>query len=240
MMRKYLLLISNSTNYGEEYLGWPQPLIKKFFSETSVHRILFIPYAGVTVSWNDYTERVAGVFNNLGYEIYSVHHEDNPIKAVERAEAIAVGGGNTFQLVAMMQKLNLMEAIRRRVIEGMPYTGWSAGANVACPSLKTTNDMPIVQPQSFECLNLVPFQINPHYLDANPEGHGGETREQRILEFVAANPDTYVAGLREATALLVKDDALELLGKRSMRLFKESQEPMEFAPGADINFLLKV
>jgi len=239
-MKKYLLLISNSTNSGEEYLGWPRPLITDFISKTSVSRLLFIPYAGVTIGWDDYTERVSKIFKDLGYTIYSIHHENDPVKAVEEAEAIVVGGGNTFQLVAMMHQTRIMEAIRRRVRNGLPYMGWSAGANVACPSLKTTNDMPIVQPQSFECLDLIPFQINPHYLDANPEGHGGETREQRILEFIAANPDTYVAGLREATALLVKDDALELLGKRTMRLFKQSQKPVELAPGAAINYLLKV
>jgi len=239
-MEKYLLLISNSTNSGEEYLGWPRLLITDFLSKTSARRLLFIPYAGVTIGWDDYTERVSKIFKDLGYTIYSVHHESDPIKAVEEAEAIVVGGGNTFQLVAMMHRTRIMEAIRRRVMDGLPYMGWSAGANVACPSLKTTNDMPIVQPQSFECLNLIPFQINPHYLDANPEGHGGETREQRILEFMVANPDTYVAGLREATALFVSDSHLELLGKRPMRLFKESQETREISPGSDIDFLLKL
>ena len=154
------------------------------------------------------------------------------------AEAIAVGGGNTFHLVYMMHKLKLMEPIRQRVLEGMHFMGWSAGSNVACPSLKTTNDMPIIEPESFNCLNLIPFQINPHYLDAHPEGHGGETREQRIEEFLLVNRDMYVAGLREACYLLVEGDDLQLIGRKPMRIFKFGQEPLEVEVGGDLGFLM--
>lgn len=243
---KRLLLISNSTNAGEEYLGWPRNDIKDFLKNTGVKRILFVPYAGVALSdegveksYDVYEARVQSVFSELGYSIYSIHKEDDPVKAVHEAEAIAVGGGNTFHLVYMMHKLKLMEPIRQRVIDGMHFMGWSAGSNVACPSLRTTNDMPIIEPESFSCLNLVPFQINPHYLDAHPEGHGGETREQRIEEFLVVNTDINVVGLREACLLLVEGDSIKLVGKRPMRLFHYGQEPREFDVGSDINFLLE-
>lgn len=234
-----LLLISNSTNPGEEYLGWPRQYIKEFLSARNVKRVLFIPFAGVSFSYDTYEEKVKNVFDTLGFEIYSIHHENDPIAAVNKAEAIAVGGGNTFHLVREMQKLGLMDAIRQRVIAGIPYMGWSAGSNVACPSLRTTNDMPIVEPQSFNCMGLIPFQINPHYLDAHPDNHGGETREQRIEEFLVANTDIYVAGLREATLFQVEKGKLVLKGKRPLRVFKFGNEPQEIEPGEDVQFLME-
>lgn len=233
-----LLLISNSTNPGEEYLGWPREEIKDYLSKRKIKRVLFIPFAGVTFSYDEYENKVSSVFKSLGFEVYSIHKENDPIKAVKEAEAIAVGGGNTFHLVKEMQRLGLMKVIRERVMAGIPYMGWSAGSNVACPSLKTTNDMPIVEPESFDCMGLVPFQINPHYLDAHPANHGGETREQRIEEFLVANPDMYVAGLREATLLLYENGILSLRGKNKMRVFKNEQEPEEFEPGSNISFLM--
>jgi dipeptidase E len=174
-----------------------------------------------------------------GCNIVSVHSFSNPVLQVSKAECIIVGGGNTFRLVQMMHESGIMAAIREKAIAGTPFIGWSAGSNVACPTLRTTNDMPIIQPSSFDTLNLIPFQINPHYLDANPEGHGGETREQRINEFQALNTDVVVVGLREATALHVDEDSLHLLGNRPMRLFKSGQEPLEFEPGVNIDFLMQ-
>ncbi len=243
---KRLLLISNSTNAGEEYLGWPRPFISDFMKDSGVKDILFIPYAGVSLSdvslsesYDVYEERVQMVFNKLGLNIYSIHKEKDPIAAVQNAKAIAVGGGNTFHLVYMMHKLKLMAPIRERVLEGMHFMGWSAGANVACPSLRTTNDMPIIFPESFDCLDLIPFQINPHYLDANPQGHGGETRQQRIEEFLTVNKDITVAGLRESSLFLVEGDKIQLKGFRPMILFRFGQEPVEFQPGDEIGFLMK-
>jgi dipeptidase E len=131
-----------------------------------------------------------------------------------------------------------MEAIKGKAERGTPYMGWSAGANVACPSLKTTNDMPIIEPSSFSTLNLVPFQINPHYLDANPEGHGGETRQQRIEEFLVVNKNIKVLGLREASMLYLEGGLLKLLGSRDLRLFEFDKEPVEYKPGSDLSFLL--
>ena len=245
-MKKRLLLISNSTNYGEKYLSWPKEHIKDFLGK-DYKRVLFVPYAGVGLSpdnnieksYDIYEEKVAGVYKELGYEIYSIHKEADPIKAVNEAEAIAIGGGNTFYLNYMMHKTGIIPAIKEKVENGMPYMGWSAGSNVVCPSLKTTNDMPIIEPASFDCINLVPFQINPHYLDANPEGHGGETREQRIEEFMVANPDIYIVGLREACLLLVEGKNIKLVGNKPLRLFKGNQPAKEFGPELNINFLLE-
>ena len=233
-----LLLLSNSTNPGEDYLGWPREILADFIRVNNLKSCLFVPYAGVTVSWDDYTSRVRDVFSLWGCEVQSVHTVADAVSAVLQAECIVVGGGNTFRLVHMMHDTGLMEAIREKVKAGTPFIGWSAGSNVACPSLRTTNDMPIIQPSSFSTLNLVPFQINPHYLDANPEGHGGETREQRINEFQALNPEVVVVGLREATALLLDGDYMQLLGKRPMRLFKAGEVPLELFPGDDLKFLL--
>ncbi|MBN2174561.1 MAG: dipeptidase PepE [Bacteroidales bacterium] len=244
-MRKRLLLISNSTNYGEDYLEWPRDYIRDFLNKTGVRRVLFVPYAGVALSdegleesFNAYEERVNRVFNEMGFEIYSIHREKDPVRSVKDALAIAVGGGNTFHLVYMLHQLRLMKAIKEAVEEGLPYMGWSAGANIACPTMRTTNDMPIVEPENLGCLSLVPFQINPHYLDAPVEGHGGETREQRIEEFMVINNNVYVGGLREGTLLSVEDDKIELLGKRPFRVFRFGQSPREFNPGDNIDFLL--
>ncbi|MFA8433867.1 MAG: dipeptidase PepE [Marinifilaceae bacterium] len=234
-----LLLISNSTNAGEEYLDYPKYNIKEFLGDVPV-KALFIPYAGVTVSFDDYEAKVKSRFNEVGHDVVSIHHFEDPVKAVEEADAIVVGGGSTWNLLHMIHKNNLTEPIRQKVIKGKtPYIGWSAGSNLACPSIKTTNDMPIIDPLGFDALNLVPFQINPHYLDANPEGHGGETREDRISEFMVVNPEVYVAGLREGTMFLVEDENLKLIGDRSCRIFKNGRETTELTKDDDFNFLMK-
>lgn len=232
-----LLLISNSTNAGEPYLEHPLEQMKTFLGETTINA-LFIPYAGVTISFDDYTGRVRNRFQEIGHDITSIHEFEDPVQAVEHAQAIVVGGGNTFHLVKMMQEQGLLDPIREKVLAGTPYIGWSAGSNMACPSIRTTNDMPIVEPISFNVLNLVPFQINPHYLDANPEGHAGETREMRIEEFIEANPGMFVVGLREGTMFLVEEGTIQLLGPRPARIFKKDLVPQELGTGADFSFLL--
>lgn len=234
-----LLLISNSTNAGEEYLKYPIKNIGSFLEENKVKEVLFVPYAGVTFSYDEYQERVQNRFDEIGVKVDSVHRYNDPVTAVMKAECIVVGGGNTFCLAKKMQEQGLIQAIRERVKSGIPYVGWSAGSNVTCPTLSTTNDMPIVEPLSFEVFNLIPFQINPHYLDANPEGHAGETREQRILEYIEANQDIYVVGLREGCMLTVKDKKLSLIGPRPMRIFKYGEKPYEVNAGDDLSFLGK-
>jgi dipeptidase E len=231
-----LLLISNSTNAGEPYLRYPMPYIQHFLQ--GVHEVTFVPYAAVTFSYNTYERRVQERFAELGIRVKSVHHEANPAQAIRHAEAICVGGGNTFALARKMQQQGLMQAIHRRVVAGVPYVGWSAGSNVACPTICTTNDMPIVMPESFKAIGAVKFQINPHYLDANPEGHAGETRETRLLEYIAANPRRYAVGLREGCMLRYEANQLELIGARPMRIFKHGVTPYEVQPGADLSFLL--
>ena len=251
-----LLLISNSTNFGENYLAWASTQIELFCLQNHINkdsRIVFVPFAGVNIggmvypqSYDAYESKVRNVFRTkFGLENFtSVHHFDDKVKAVNEADCIVVGGGNTFHLVAEMHRYGLMEAIRNRALAGVPYMGWSAGSNVACPTLCTTNDMPIVQPASFNCLNLVPFQINPHYLDPHPEidkmiKHGGETRQDRINEYLAVNQDVKVVGLREATALWVIDDKMLLKGGKKMVVMRYGKEAVEIEPNSDVTFLLE-
>ncbi|MBS0010514.1 MAG: dipeptidase PepE [Bacteroidales bacterium] len=233
-----LLLISNSTNAGEEYLDYPKEEIRKFLGDKAV-RALFIPYAAVTFSFSDYEKKVQGRFREVGHDIESIHNFDDPVKAIAEASAIVVGGGNTWQLLKMIIEKGLIEPVREKVLGGTPYIGWSAGSNMACPTIRTTNDMPILEPPSTNAFNLIPFQINPHYLDANPDGHAGETRQQRIEEFLVVNPGIYVAGLREGTMLLLEDNKLSLIGPRNLRLFRKGDEHKEFSPKDDLDFLLK-
>lgn len=232
-----LLLISNSTNPGEGYLEYPTPYIKEFFGEKPKNA-LFIPYAAVTFSFEEYEEKVNNRFKEIGHHVTSIHRFINPVEAVENADAIVVGGGNTWQLVRMLHEKGLMKPIRKKVKEGTPYIGWSAGSNIACPTLKTTNDMPIVDPIKFKTLKLVPFQINPHYLDDHPANHGGETREVRINEFIEVNKEVNVVGLREGTMLLREGNELTLMGNRPARIFKYAQEPREVTSEDSLNFLL--
>ena len=232
-----LLLISNSTMPGEAYLDYPKQEIKHFLGEKRLHA-LFIPYAAVTFSYDEYEAKVEERFREIGHYITSIHHFPDQVKAVREAEAIVTGGGNTWQLVRSLHDFHLMEAIREKVLDGIPYVGWSAGSNVACPTLRTTNDMPIIDPKGFDCLNLIPFQINPHYLDTNPEGHGGETREQRILEFTEVNPEIFVVGLREGTMFKYENNNLSLIGRQTSRIFKKGSNPYELTSEDNFNFLL--
>ena len=233
-----LLLISNSTNPGEPYLDYPKHRIKEFLGDRHV-KALFIPYAAVTFSYDDYELKVLDRFREVGHDVISIHHYTDPVKAVQKASAIVVGGGNTWMLLKLLRDNNLIEPVRKKVLSGTPYIGWSAGSNVACPTIRTTNDMPVVQPSSFRAFNLIPFQINPHYLDANPAGHAGETREQRIEEFIEVNTGLWVAGLREGTMFIIEGADIRLSGPRKARVFRKDHEPLELGEGDDFSFLLK-
>jgi dipeptidase E len=234
-----LLLISNSTNPGEAYLGYPKKDIQTFLEKDHVKEALFVPYAAVTFSYDIYLEKVQQRFDEFGIKVKGIHNEKDPVAAVKAAQAIVVGGGNTFHLLKNIQDAGIVDAVREKVGTGTPYVGWSAGSNMACPTICTTNDMPIVEPSSFEAFNLIPFQINPHYLDVNPQGHAGETREQRIEEYIAANPGKYVAGLREGCIFLFENGNLRLIGDKPVRVFKNGQKPVEVKRDEDFNFLLK-
>lgn len=233
-----LLLISNSTNAGEAYLDYPKYNIRDFLGSRSLE-CLFIPYAGVTISFDDYEARVKERFAEVGHRVTSVHHASDPIAAVQSAEAIVVGGGNTFQLIKMIQEFGLIDPVRKKVLEGTPFVGWSAGSNVCCPTIRTTNDMPILEPESFNAFNLIPFQINPHYTDVNPPGHAGETREDRIMEYLAANPGDTVLGLREGCMFIVEGKQMKLTGERPVRVFKFNQTPIELDQRHDFSEFLE-
>ena len=237
-MTKKLLLLSNSTNFGEEYLFYPRQQIQNFLG-SSVKRVLFIPFAGVTSNYDEYTAKVGKVFQDIGYAIDAIHVGENYRESVKKAEAIVVGGGNTFHLVHWLHQTGIIETIREKVNNGTPYIGWSAGSNVASPTLKTTNDMPIIEPLSFNALNLVPFQINPHYTDAVIPNHNGETREQRIREFLVVNSDVYVIGLQEGTMLNIEGESMKLIGDKPMRLLKFGEPLVEYDSNANLDFILK-
>ena len=233
-----LLLISNSTNPGGRYLDYPGEFIKTFLGKIP-GKVLFIPYAAVTFSYDEYEGKVSDRFRELGLEIISIHHFTDPVAAIDMASAIVVGGGNSWKLLKMIRENNLIDIVKQKVTSGTPYIGWSAGANVACPTIMTTNDMPVVEPDSFKAFNLIPFQINPHFTDVILPGHAGETREQRIEEFIEANPGIFVAGLREGTMLLCENNKLNLSGNGNVRIFKKGEIPAEYAASDDLSFLLK-
>jgi dipeptidase E len=233
-----LLLISNSTNAGETYLSHCIEDINSFLGKKPV-KALFIPYAAVTFSYDDYEKKVNEQFATIGHAVESIHRFSDPVEAVTNAQAIVIGGGNTWQLRRCMKDKKLLKVIKKAVKKGTPYIGWSAGSNVASPTIKTTNDMMVIDPHGLKALNLVPFQINPHYLDANPQGHAGETREDRIREYITINQECYVVGLREGTMLWVENDHLKLIGPKKARIFKYNTEPLELKVDDDFNFLMK-
>jgi dipeptidase E len=225
-----LLLLSNSTAPGRKYLEHVMDVLSEVLAD--VRRLVFVPFA--LADHDGYTAQVATALSPLGIEVVGAHTAD-----VASGEAIFVGGGNTFRLLRALHVRGLLPVIRRRVVDdGVVYIGSSAGTNVACPSIRTTNDMPIVQPPSFEATGLVPFQINPHYLDARPgDMHMGETREERILQFLEEN-DVPVLGMREGTWLSRDGSTLTLQGDESgARLFQRSGTE-EIATGTDLSRLL--
>lgn len=232
---KRLLLISNSTQYGSGYLDHCETEIKNFLGN-EIKRILFIPYASGNL--DSYAQQAKKRFGLMGYESVSIH-ESNPEKALNEAQSIFVAGGNTFRLLTRLYELNILNIIKSRVEKGMPYIGVSAGSNIACPTIKTTNDMPVIYPPSFDALNLVPFSINPHYIDPEANStHKGETREERIREFHEIN-EPVVVGLREGSLLRIENNEIQLRGINPVRIFKKGEIPKEYSPGSFLNFLLK-
>ena len=189
--------------------------------------VAFLPFAGVTIDWDDYTDRLSGVLEPLGVEVVGVHRNADAAAAVAAADAVMVGGGNTFALLREMYERRLIEAIRERTAGGAPYVGWSAGSNVAGPTIRTTNDMPIVEPPSLDALGIVPFQVNPHYTAATIPGHGGESRDERLAEFVQLNPGATVAGLPEGTAVRVEGATVTRLGDGPVRVFRHGARPID-------------
>jgi dipeptidase E len=231
-----LLLLSNSTTFGRGYLDHAEAAIRALLA--GVTRLLFVPDA--LHDRAGYAAKVRERFERMGVAVDSTHESGRPARAIESAAALFIGGGNTFRLLNALYAQELIEPIRARVLAGMPYLGASAGTNVATRSIQTTNDMPIVEPPSFAALALVPFNVNPHYLDPDPDSrHMGETREQRLKEFHEMN-DAPVVGLREGSWLEVGEKSCRLGGEKPARVFRKGVAPEEFAPGAELGFLLEV
>jgi dipeptidase E len=242
-----LLLLSNSTTPGEPYLGWPREAIADFLATappgtrtSGARRVAFVPYAGVRFSWDDYAARVREALAPLGHEVLPVHHAADPVAELERCDAVAVGGGNTFHLLLHLARTGLLAALRARVAAGLPYVGWSAGSVVACPTIRTTNDMPIVEPPSLAAIGLVPFQINAHYTEAVLPNHGGETRQERLAEFLVANPETAVLCLREGSGLRVEGTAARLLGAHPCVVLRHGADPETRPVDATLDDLLLI
>ncbi len=233
-MNRTLLLISNSTLYGSGFLDHAETEIRSFLSSGA--RVVFVPFA--LQDHDGYAAKVSGRLGQMGYTVNSLHQAANKRELLSQADAIFIGGGNTFRLLKSLYDFELLDLIRDRVDGGMLYMGSSAGSNVAGPTIRTTNDMPIVEPPSFEALRLVSFQINPHYLDPDPHSkHMGETREERILQFLEDN-ETPVVGLREGALLRVEKGTTTLKGSTGARIFRRGQTPVEVEPGTVIDELL--
>ena len=233
---KNILLASTSTVYGSGFLDYLLPELVQHFKDCNT--LLFIPYArsgGMT--HEEYTAKVALAFAKINIAVKGIHEFENPVEAVQNAEGIFTGGGNTFVLVSQLYKNQVMDVLAEKLKSGTPYLGTSAGSNIAGLTIQTTNDMPIVYPPSFQTLGMIPFNLNPHYIDSDaPSNHIGETREARIKEFHAFN-SIPVLGLREGSWLAIKGDTITLKGNLKARLFRQNQLPEELESGADLSFI---
>lgn len=230
-----VLMLSSSRVGDEEYLQHAVPMINDHLG--AIKELLFIPFAGVTMDWDAYTAKVQAALPHLN--VLGIHQCESPYHALENTQAIAVGGGNTFHLLNQLYQQDLLGTVQNQVRKGTHYIGWSAGSNICGNSIRTTNDMPIVQPPSFDALNFVPFQLNPHYTDYQPPAHNGETRAQRIEEFCELNPDMPVLGIREGSALLLNGQKLTLIGKLDGVAFTQHQQ-IALQNGQDLSHYLTV
>jgi dipeptidase E len=221
-----LLLLSNSTNLGEPFLQYPKQEIKNFLG--GLTEISFVPYAGVKISFEDYVSRVREALSEVGLNVRGVN-EGDPKQIIEESHAVMVGGGNTFHLLTNLYEQGLVDVIRQKVQSGAPYIGWSAGSNVACPTIKTTNDMPVIEPPTLKALGLFPHQLNPHYTDAKIPNLGGESRDDRLTEFCEVNKNVTVIGLREGTMLRVENGDVKLVGPHKAKIFRFGGEPVEMS-----------
>ena len=236
--KKVLALSSSRVGTGG-FLQDAIPYITNFLGD-SIKRIAFIPFASVQRDYEVYGKMLTDAMESLPYSIDVVTPE-NAIATIENADAIITGGGNTFKLLHDLYQLNLFQLLQNKINQGSPYIGWSAGANITGRSISTTNDMPIVEPQSFKALNAFPFQINPHYFNQPIEGHNGETRDQRLAEFIIMNPEIPVVGLPEGTGLILENNQLKLIGQRNAILFQNNngkEEKTEISNSVDLNYLM--
>ena len=234
---KKILIASTSTIHGTDYLEYLLNVLEVHFKKADT--VLFIPYACPGgISHQDYTKTVKTAFSKINKNIKGIHEFDSPTEAIKSAQAIFTGGGNTFVLVNQLYKYNLISILKSKIESGTPYFGTSAGSNICGLTIGTSNDMPIVEPKSFDGLGLINFQINPHYTNKTIDGHGGETRDQRIEEFIAANQKTAVLGLPEACLLRVEKNNLTFIGNSSAKLFLYGNEPKFVEPNSNLSYLL--
>jgi dipeptidase E len=227
---RHILMLSSSRAGTEDYLQHAISMLSEHLRE--IEELLFIPFAGVSIGWDDYTAKVQDALPD--YQVKGIHQFSNAYQALENAQAILVGGGNTFNLLNQLYQQDLLDTVKSQVNKGTPYVGWSAGSNICGNSIRTTNDMPIVQPPSFKALNFVPFQLNPHYTDYQAPGHNGETRAQRIAEFCVLNPEMPVVGMREGCALLLKGNSLVLKGELDGVVFEGNAQSV-IKPNQDLS-----
>jgi dipeptidase E len=228
-----LLLLSNSRNPGCGWLDHAEAEIRDFLGAPGAP-LLFFPFAAVSMTFDAYAAMARKRFARLGFEILNA----NKVKPTAKTGGFVAGGGNTFRLLHEMQSRGWLGRVRRAVLDGRPYAGWSAGSNLACPTIRTTNDMPIVEPRSLSAMGLLPFQLNPHYTERSLSGHGGETRDQRIAEFLALNRGMKVLGLREGSLLRLEGPKLQLKLGPGAKLFSKGKA-RNFKAGADLSFLLR-
>ncbi|VVE69630.1 dipeptidase E [Pandoraea anapnoica] len=229
---KQILMMSSSRKGVSGYLEHAEDQVHAVLKGRA-KRVLFVPYAGgITFSFDEYESRVKPSFERFGYELTSIHHHKDARAAVEQAEAVVVGGGNTFVLLDRMYNAGIVGLLRERLNAGMPYVGWSAGANVVCPTIRTTNDMPIVEPPTLKALGVVPFQVNPHFISGKPSGHNGESREERLAEYLAINPDESVVAIPEGVALHVHGDNATVLGEFDALHFRQGGAVENIATGS--------
>ncbi|AHG75812.1 Peptidase E [Mannheimia varigena USDA-ARS-USMARC-1388] len=233
---KNMLLMSGSKYKCTEYLTHTIPWLKEFLADYKGKKVAFLPYAGVSRSYDEYEQTVQEKLAELELEIVSVHRAKKHTEIIEQADVIAIGGGNTFCLLNQMYENQVLECIREKVENGTPYFGWSAGANVAGSSIMTTNDMPITYPPSFNALNLFPHQINPHFISGKIQGHNGESREERLSEFLTVNPNALVYALPEGTALHIQDNQATALGETAILQFSRNMQLNTFEPNSIFTF----
>lgn len=228
-----IILASTSTLFGGEFLEYLKEELISLYS--GIDEIIFIPFARPGgISYDDYTAKADSFFKTINIKVKGLHEFDNKTEALNNAKGFFTGGGNTFLLVKTLHEENLMSVLKRNIESGKPYLGCSAGSNIGGQNMKTTNDMPIVYPPSFDCMGLVPFNINPHYIDPNPDlKHNGETRETRIKEFLTQN-DLKVVGLREGNWIRRKGDKISVEGSEKTRIFERNKEPYEIEPGTEL------
>jgi len=230
-----LLLLSNSRNPGGGWLDHAERELRDFFGPPGAKKgpLLFFPFAAVSMSFDAYTRMAQQRFSRMGYEILGAHRA----RSIRGVRGFLAGGGSTFRLLDEMQRRGWLAKVKRAVLRGVPYAGWSAGSNLACPTIRTTNDMPIVEPRSLAAMGLVPFQLNPHYTERVLARHGGETRDQRIAEFQRLNPGVPVLGLREGSLLRLEGKRLSLCLGPGARLFLKNRK-IDYQAGKDLSFLL--